>query len=58
MLALDEAMTRLEGLPEEQAGQWLRVAWFLVLLVFFPEMNQQIASRSRSLVCSDVVYRP
>jgi hypothetical protein len=28
---LTEAMAGLEGLSNEQAGQWLRVAWFLVL---------------------------
>jgi len=31
---LAEAMAGLEGLPEEQADQWLRAAWYLVLLVF------------------------
>jgi hypothetical protein len=31
---LIEAMAGLEGLTEEQAGQWLRVAWFLVLFAF------------------------
>lgn len=30
---LTEAMAGLEGLPPEQAGQWLRVAWFFMLLV-------------------------
>ena len=30
---LREAMAGIEGLTEEQAGQWLRVAWFFVLLV-------------------------
>jgi hypothetical protein len=30
---LREAMAGIEGLTEEQAGQWLRVAWFLLLLV-------------------------
>jgi hypothetical protein len=30
---LVEAMVGLEGLTEEQSGQWLRVAWFLVLLL-------------------------
>ena len=29
---LREAMTGLEGLTEEQSGQWLRVAWFLLQL--------------------------
>jgi hypothetical protein len=28
-----EAMAGLEGLTEEQAGQWLHVAWFLLPLV-------------------------
>jgi hypothetical protein len=32
--AVREALTGLEGLPKEQAGSWLRVAWFLVLLAF------------------------
>jgi hypothetical protein len=31
---LTEAMVGLEGLTEEQSGQWLRMAWYLVLLVF------------------------
>lgn len=31
---LSAAMAGLEGLTEEQAGQWVRVAWFLLLLVF------------------------
>src|SRR5262249_59742544 len=31
---LAEAMAGLEGLTEEQAGQWVRGAWFLVLLIF------------------------
>ena len=31
---LAEALTGLEGLPDEQAGQWLRAAWYLLLLVF------------------------
>jgi hypothetical protein len=26
-------MAGIEGLTEEQAGQWLRVAWFMLLLV-------------------------
>lgn len=30
---LREAMAGLEGLSEEQAGQWLRVAWFVFVLV-------------------------
>ncbi len=32
--ALREALDGLEGLSEEQSSQWLRVAWFLVLLLF------------------------
>jgi hypothetical protein len=31
---LTEAMAGLEGLSQEQAGQWVRVAWYLALLVF------------------------
>jgi hypothetical protein len=31
---LREAMAGLEGLTEEQSGQWQRVAWFLLQLVF------------------------
>jgi Putative transposase, YhgA-like len=31
---LVDAMAGLEGLTEDQAGQWLRVAWFLVLFAF------------------------
>ena len=29
-----EALAGLEGLSEEQSGQWLRMAWFVLLLVF------------------------
>jgi hypothetical protein len=31
---LTEAMAGLEGLTAEQSGQWLRVAWYLVLLTY------------------------
>lgn len=31
---LGEAMSGLEGLAKEQSGQWLRVAWYLVLFAF------------------------
>src|SRR5207248_2691768 len=51
---LVEAMTGLEGLSEEQAGQWLRVAWFLVLLIFhrrdpaeYTELEGLIEQRAR-----------
>jgi len=32
--ALTEAIHGLEALSEEQAGQWSRVAWYLLLLIF------------------------
>lgn len=51
---LSEAMGGLEGLSEEQAGQWLRVAWFFVLLVLnrreeaeLPEFILQQARQSK-----------
>ena len=31
---LTEAMTGLEGLTAEQSGQWVRVAWYLVLFAY------------------------
>ena len=31
---LGEAMSGLEGLTAEESGQWLRVAWYLVLLAY------------------------
>ena len=39
---LREAMAGLEGLSEEQAGQWLRVAWYLVLLVFHRREEKEL----------------
>jgi hypothetical protein len=47
-------MSGLEGLSEEQAGQWLRVAWFFMLLVLnwreeleLPELILQQARHSK-----------
>jgi hypothetical protein len=31
---IQEALTGLEGLSEEQSGQWERMAWFILLLAF------------------------
>jgi hypothetical protein len=43
---LREAMAGLEGLTAEQSGQWLRVAWYLVLLTYHrrerPEYNELV----------------
>jgi hypothetical protein len=39
-----DAMAGLEGLSEEQAGQWLRVAWFLVLLLYHRRTEGESAS--------------
>jgi hypothetical protein len=51
---LREALTGLEWLSDEQAGQWLRVAWFLVLLVFhrreraeYTELKRVILEQAR-----------
>jgi hypothetical protein len=48
---LREAMAGLEGLSAEQAGQWLRVAWFLVLLVLHrreePELGELVIEQAR-----------
>jgi hypothetical protein len=41
---LREAMRGLEGLSEEQAGQWLRVAWFFVLLVLHRREEAELAA--------------
>ena len=52
---LDEAMAGLEGLGEEQGGQWLRIAWYFLLLVFhrrshqeFPVLLQTVQERTRA----------
>lgn len=52
---LREAMTGLEGLPEEQAGQWLRAAWFLVLMLYhrreqaeYTELGALVEERART----------
>jgi hypothetical protein len=39
---LTEAMAGLEGLSEEQTGQRLRVAWYLVLLVFHRHSEAEV----------------
>ena len=43
---LKEALAGLEGLTEEQSGQWVRVAWYLVLLAYHrrerPEYNELV----------------
>lgn len=48
---LDSAMTGLEGLSEEQAGQWLRTAWYLMLFTYHrrsePELLDLIEERAR-----------
>ena len=52
---LNEAMTGLEGLGEGQGGQWLRVAWYFLLLVHhrrsrqeFPALLQTVQERARA----------
>jgi putative YhgA-like transposase len=40
--ALREAMAGLEGLTEEQSGQWLRVAWFLLQLISHRREEQSL----------------
>jgi hypothetical protein len=42
-LVLREAMAGLEGLSDDQSGQWLRVAWFLVLLVLHRREEPHLA---------------
>jgi hypothetical protein len=48
---LREAMAGLEELSAEQAGQWLRVAWFLVLLVMHrreeAELGELVVEQAR-----------
>jgi hypothetical protein len=51
---LEEAMTEIEGLPEEAVGQWTRVAWYFLLLVFhrreqgeYTELGQRLVERAR-----------
>jgi hypothetical protein len=47
---LTEAIAGLEGLPEEQAGQWLRVAWYFALLIRHrreePELMELLQERA------------
>ena len=52
---LNEAMVGLEGLGEAQGGQWLRIAWYFLLLVFhrrshqeFPALLQTVQERARA----------
>jgi hypothetical protein len=52
---LGEAMIGLEGLSEEQSGQWLRVAWYLALLVYhrrerpeYDELVQVIVEQAKA----------
>ena len=52
---VEEALTGLEGLSEEQAGEWQRMAWFLLLLVFhrreraeYDVLAAQIRARTRA----------
>lgn len=44
---LAEAMAGLEGLTEEQEGQWLRVAWFLVLFAFHRRGESELVEMIR-----------
>jgi hypothetical protein len=48
---LTEAMIGLEGLSAEQAGQWRRVVWFLMLLVLHereePDLPEWVLTRAR-----------
>jgi hypothetical protein len=39
---LKEAMAGLEGLTDEQSGQWLRVAWFVLLLAIHRRDEEQL----------------
>ena len=41
----DEAMAGLESLSTEQAGQWKRVAWFLLLLVYHRREERALVDR-------------
>jgi Putative transposase, YhgA-like len=44
---LAEALAGLEGLSEEQVGQWLRVAWYLALLVLHRRGEQELVDLVR-----------
>jgi hypothetical protein len=51
---IGKALLGLEGLSEEQSGQWLRVAWYILLLVFhrrdraeYHRLQQQILQTTR-----------
>jgi hypothetical protein len=52
---LTDSLAGLEGLSEEERGQWLRAAWYLVLLVFhrreeaeYTELERLIMEQARS----------
>src|SRR5579871_1920267 len=52
---LREALSGLEGLSEEQFGQWLRMAWFMVLLAYhrrerseYDRLQVQIVEQTRA----------
>src|SRR5438105_2220207 len=52
---LAEALTGLEGLTEDQAAQWMRAIWYLVLLAFhrrepgeYTVLQQQILEQARN----------
>jgi hypothetical protein len=52
---LEEALAGLEGLSEDQAGQWLRMAWFILLLAYhrrergeYDRLQVQIMERTRA----------
>lgn len=51
---LRDAMSGLEALPSEHAGQWLRIAWYLLLLIFhrreeaeYTELQQVLHDHAR-----------
>lgn len=51
---LREAVAGLESLPEAQAGQWLRVTWYLLLLLFhrreeseYTQLGAEVQARAR-----------
>ena len=47
---LHEAMQGIEALPQEQAGQWIRCAWFLLQLVFHRRSSSEVPALMRTVV--------
>src|SRR5579872_5759152 len=45
-----EGRQGMEALPQEQAGQWIRCAWFLLQLVFHRRSSSEVPALMRTVV--------